>query len=125
MFKTLQTLLLVIMVSLLLIGKASADVGNVTESKWWQRMDQAAKKSGYALISTLKVQKWYVDHEVFTVIDVRPDYEFEMGHLKKALNVEFDLGTRHKISKETKHQFLEALGRDKSTKIVLYCRSYS
>jgi 3-mercaptopyruvate sulfurtransferase SseA len=125
MSKTWHASLLFILVSFWLMGEVIAAGSDVTESKWWARMEQAAKKSGYNLVSTLKAQKWYVDHQVFTVIDVRPDYEYEEGHLKNALNVEFDLGARNKISGDTKKQFLNALGEDKSVKVLIYCRSYS
>jgi predicted sulfurtransferase len=125
MFKLLQSFILLILVSLLLIVKVTADDGVVTESKWWLRMAQEAKKSGYFLIATHDAQKWYKQSQPFVVIDVRPDYEYEDGHLKNALNVVFDLGARNKISKIKKKAFVKALGGDKTIKILIYCRSYS
>ena len=124
MFRILQNSILILLTGLVLINVVMAE-GNITKSKWWSRMEQEAKQSGYHLISTQDAQKWYEHHETFIAIDVRPDYEYEEEHLLKALNVEFDLGPRNKISQKKKKQFLKTLGEDKSVKILIYCRSHS
>jgi 3-mercaptopyruvate sulfurtransferase SseA len=91
---------------------------------WWPQAMKEAQKGGYELTTPGETQALYESGDDFLILDVRPDYEFNKGHLPKAGNFEVDLGDRLNMKPEKKALFEKVLGPDKDRLIVVYCRSF-
>ena len=88
-------------------------------------MRQDARRDGYELIGAPELQKLLKTGKGYVLIDVRPDYEFQAGHIPGALNLEFHLGDRLKLGPEKKLALQTMVGPDQNRTVILYCRSYS
>lgn len=89
---------------------------------WWQDALQEAHREGYELIDTEQLDSILEDPRVI-LVDVRPDYEYEEGHLPCSVNFPFNLGDKMLLPESKKRAFEELLGpRDRP--VVFYCRSF-
>lgn len=101
-------------------------MADVRESgTWWENAKKAADHDGYRVISLVEAKKRMKLSSDIRIIDVRPDYEFDTGHLPGAVNFEIDLGDRMVMSTKRRKAFSQVLGADKGRPIILYCRSYA
>ena len=91
---------------------------------WWPSALAEAQKDGYALTTPEEIQSLYASETNYIFLDVRPDYEFNTGHLPGAKNFEIDLGDRLDLKPKKADAFRKALGNDKNRGIVIYCRSF-
>ena len=91
---------------------------------WWLSALTEAQKDGYSLISPAEFQALNASGSDYSMVDVRPDYEFKTGHLPRAKNFEIDLGDRLELKPQKAKAFEEVLGTDKARVIVIYCRSF-
>ena len=91
---------------------------------WWPAALTEAQKDGYVLTTPEAIQDLYDSGNEFSIVDVRPDYEFNAGHLLGAKNFEIDLGDRLGLKPQKAEAFKKILGADKDRLIVLYCRSF-
>ena len=120
MKKTAISLFILILLMLVVIGPSwSKDV-----PAWWPSALAEAQKDGYVLITPKDIQDLYDSGNEFSLVDVRPDYEFKTGHLPEAKNFEIDLGDRLGLKPQKAEAFKKILGANKDRVIVLYCRSF-
>ena len=91
---------------------------------WWPSALAESQKDGYALTTPEEIQSLYASGNEFSMVDVRPDYEFKTGHLPGAKNFEIDLGDRLDLKLQKADAFKKVLGADKNRGIVIYCRSF-
>ena len=91
---------------------------------WWERAESLASHDGYRLITLHELKALYDSAQSFSILDVRPDYEYKAGHLPDALQLEFDLGERSSLKPDKRQRFESILGPDKGREIVIYCRNY-
>ena len=98
--------------------------GTPDKPVWWERAESLASHDGYRLITLHELRALYDSAQSFSILDVRPDYEYKAGHLPDALQLEFDLGERSNLKPDKRHRFESILGPDKGREIVIYCRNY-
>lgn len=98
--------------------------GTPDKPVWWERAESLASHDGYRLITLHELKALYDSAQSFSILDVRPDYEYKAGHLPDALQLEFDLGERSNLKPDKRHRFESILGPDKGREIVIYCRNY-
>lgn len=91
---------------------------------WWQRAASEAKADGYKLVDAKQVAALIEKGGDFLILDVRPDYEYERGHIPGAENLEFHLGDRLGLKPEKALALAKLVGPDKSRRIIIYCRSF-
>ena len=91
---------------------------------WWPSALTEAQQDGYVLTTPQDLRELYDSGGNFTVVDVRPDYEFTTGHLPGAKNFEIDLGDRLGLKPQKAEAFRNVMGPDKDRVIVIYCRSF-
>lgn len=91
---------------------------------WWSSAVKEAERDGYKLIDSNDLASLIESDEDIVVVDVRADYEFEAGRIKRSVNLEFDLGDRTDISSEKRAAFETLAGSDKKRQLVIYCRSF-
>ena len=91
---------------------------------WWPSALTEAQKDGYTLTTPEEIQSQYASSTNTIILDVRPDYEFNTGHLPGAKNFEIDLGDRLELKPQKAEAFKNVLGTDKNRGIVIYCRSF-
>ena len=91
---------------------------------WWPSALKEAQQDGYVLSTPQELRELYDSGGNFTVVDVRPDYEFNTGHLPEAKNFEIDLGDRLELKPQKAEAFKNVMGTDKDRVIVIYCRSF-
>ncbi len=91
---------------------------------WWKQAGAEAVRDGYRIIRGDDLKSRLEAGEDLLLLDVRPDYEFRANHLPGAVNLEFHLGDRNRLSPEKEKALRAALGPDPDRKAVLYCRSY-
>ena len=120
MKKTVISLSILILLVLVVTGP-SWSKGNPV---WWDSALAEAQKDGYALTTPEKIQNLYASGTSYSIVDVRPDYEFKTGHLPEAINFEIDLGDRLDLKPQKADAFRKVLGVDKNRRIVIYCRSF-
>jgi len=84
-----------------------------------------AADQGYAIADSQELDVLLGQHPTPLIIDVRPDYEFNAGHIPNARNLEFDLGDTHTLNSDKKTRFLALAGTDKTIPLIFYCRSVS
>lgn len=114
-----------IAISLLVIFLLSVSLSIAEDQPiWWHQAEVEAEKEGYVLITLDELKSWYDAGKPFLILDVRPDYEYQRGHLPNAVNLEFDLGERLTLKPEKRKTFEELLGPDKDRTVVIYCRSF-
>ena len=120
MRKTFILPFILILLSLVVIGRSWSN----TTPVWWPSALAEAQKDGYTLTTPEETQGLYASGNNFFIVDVRPDYEFKVGHLPGAQNFEIDLGDRLALKPQKGNAFKKALGTDKNRLIVIYCRSF-
>ncbi|MFV0423576.1 rhodanese-like domain-containing protein [Oleidesulfovibrio sp.] len=91
------------------------------EPFWHRTMRLHAAEDGYRLLSPDKLA---TIPDTALLLDVRPDYEYQSGHIADAVNLEFDPGDADNLSPEKAAQLKEILGLDTKRMIVVYCRSF-
>lgn len=91
---------------------------------WWEQAEAEAKSEGYTLITISELKSMYEADKPFLLLDARPDYEYNRGHLPDAVNLEFHLGERLSLDPVKRKRFEQLLGPDKERTIVIYCRSF-
>lgn len=104
---------------------AAAAGSQAEQPAWFQQARDEARQDGYELITALELKALYDSGKDFTIIDVRPGYEYRDGHLSQARSLEFDLGDKLQLTPEKKAALIELLGPDKQRMIVIYCRSFA
>lgn len=92
---------------------------------WWEKAAKEAKEDGYTVIKMSQVKTLLNSTREVLLLDVRPHYEYAMGHIPNAVNMEFHLGDRMKLEPERKATYKKLLGPDKHKKVLIYCRSYT
>ena len=110
---------------LTLKGITAADDGRNQQPAWFQQAQKEAGQDGYSLITIHDLKGLYDSGKEFTIIDVRPEYEYTEGHLLNAISFEFDLGDKLELKPDKKTRFISLLGSDTRRTIVLYCRSFA
>jgi phage shock protein E len=110
---------------MLKILTAAAAGSQAEQPAWFQQARDEAGQDGYELITAPELKALYDAGKDFTIIDVRPEYEYRDGHLSQARSLEFDLGDKLQLTPEKKAAFVELLGPDKQRMIVIYCRSFA
>jgi phage shock protein E len=91
---------------------------------WWPDAVKEAGENGYRLITPEQLDRTVSLGEPVLLLDVRPGYEYEAGHLPEAVNLEFDLGDRQRVREEKKQRLKNLIGPDKDRTVVIYCRSF-
>jgi len=114
----------VILVLVLVLGILTS-AGSREEPSWLQQARDEAKNDGYELISAPELKALFESGKDFTIIDVRPEYEYRDGHLPHADGLEFDLGDKLELKPEKQAALISLLGPDKQRLIVFYCRSFA
>ena len=111
-----------ILLLLLLMARASAAAKE--PPGWWGQAEMEASQYGYKLLSVHDMETLLNSDSPMLLLDVRPDYEYKTKHLPNAVNLEFHLGDRSKLSPEKEKALRKILGPDLERKVVIYCRSY-
>jgi rhodanese-related sulfurtransferase len=112
-------------VILVLVLGLLTSAGSREEPSWLQQARDEAKNDGTELISAPELKALYESGKEFTIIDVRPEYEYRDGHLPQAKGLEFDLGDKLELKPEKQEALIRLLGPDKQRLIVFYCRSFA
>ena len=107
------------------IQTAAVAASSREEPAWLQQARDEAKQDGYKLITVPELKALYESGKDFTIIDVRPEYEYRDGHLSNARSLEFDLGDKLELKPEKQAALIHLLGPDKQRMIVFYCRSFA
>jgi len=111
---------------ILVIGILTAAAADSRQQPaWLQQARGEAKRDGYELITAPELKALYESGKDFTIIDVRPEYEYRDGHLSNARSLEFDLGDKLELKPEKQAALIHLLGPDKQRMIVFYCRSFA
>ncbi len=92
---------------------------------WWAKAEKEAKDNGYSVLRLSQVKSLLNGTREVLLLDVRPHYEYAMGHLPNAVNMEFHLGDQLKLDPGRKAAYKKLLGPDKHKKVLIYCRSYT
>jgi hypothetical protein len=109
----------------LVLGILTTSADSREEPSWLQQARDEAKNDGYELTSAPELKALYESGKDFTIIDVRPEYEYRDGHLSNAKGLEFDLGDKLELKPEKQTILISLLGSDKQRLIVFYCRSFA
>lgn len=120
--RTLGAILILAVVSFLTNAVAASK--NEATPFWWENAVKEAQDNGYALLTPDDVNACLRSGRNCLLVDVRPDYEFESGHIPGAVNLMFDPGDRMALGPEKKKQFEALLGPDKDRCIILHCRDF-
>ncbi len=91
---------------------------------WWPEAGLLAEQNGYKLIRMAQLEILLASDEDTLLLDVRPDYEYQAGHIDKALNQEFHLGQRNALEPERLERLKRLAGEDRQRPIVVYCRNF-
>ena len=91
---------------------------------WWKQVADEAQRDGYGLMTLDDLKKLYDSNAQFLIVDTRTGYEYNDGHLPRAVSMEFDPGDKLQLKPEKKAAFLKLLGPDKDRKIIIYCRGF-
>lgn len=94
------------------------------DDAWRAAAREEARSEGYKLIDTTGLANLLTHDNDTLIIDTRADYEFEGGHIPGAVNLEFDLGDRTRLSDEKRAAFQNMVGNDRKRQLVIYCRSF-
>jgi hypothetical protein len=80
-----------------------------------------AKKGGYQLISPEELKGEYLkDSTVFSLVDVRQEWSYQMQHIKGALHIDFAPTWWNQYSPMMRSDIKKLLGPEKNKKIVFY-----
>lgn len=109
--------------SLLAVLFLASQTHGADHPAWWADALVEAARDGYSLVDDHELETLRADSRV-RIMDVRPDYEFDMGHVPGAVNMEFDLGDERELSTERVRRLAELLGPDRGRTVVFYCRSF-
>jgi len=118
-----KNIILICITSLLVVVAPGSSLGGESPV-WWPQALTEAEKEGYALTTPEDTQALYDSNQDHLVLDVRPDYEFQSGHIPGAENFEIHLGDRLEMKQDRKEAFKKILGSDLDRLIVIYCRSF-
>ena len=122
----IKRLLVYPVILILVMGTLTAAAPDSREQPaWLQQARDEAKQDGYELISAPELKALYESGKDFSIIDVRPEYEYRDGHLSNAGSLEFDLGDKLELKPEKQAALINLLGPDKQRTIVFYCRSFA
>ena len=122
----IKCLLVYPVILILVLGILTAAAADSREEpSWLQQARDEAKQDGYELITAPELKALYESGKDFTIIDVRPEYEYRDGHLPHAKSLEFDLGDKLELKPEKQAALINLLGPDKQRMIVFYCRSFA
>jgi phage shock protein E len=122
----IKRLLVYPVILILVMGILTAAVPVSREqSAWLQQAWNEARQDGYELISIPELKALYESGKDFSIIDVRPEYEYRDGHLPHATSLEFDLGDKLELKPDKQAALINLLGPDKQRMIVIYCRSFA
>ena len=91
---------------------------------WWSQAQAQAHTDGYSLLTPVALDCQIRHGLAFLLVDVRPGYEYDRGHIDGAVNFEFNLADRLVLKPEKRAAFEGLLGPDKNRNIVFYCRSF-
>lgn len=91
---------------------------------WWENAVNEARENGYAVLTPDEFKACLNSDRNCLLVDVRPDYEFESGHIPGAVNLMFDPGDRMALSPEKQQQFEALLGPDKNRCMIIHCRDF-
>lgn len=114
---------LAILWSLLSVASLSYPAAAAEHPAWWADAQAEASREGYALADDAGIEALRAGGQAL-IVDVRPDYEFAMGHVPGAVNMEFDLGDERELSPERKRLLAALLGPVRDRAVVFYCRSF-
>jgi len=101
-----------------------APAGWAAEPGWWDQAQKEAQAEGYRLIDSGQLQRLMDSGSGYTLLDVRPDYEYQHGHIPGAKNLEFHLGDRLGVKPDKAARLGRLAGPDKARPLVVYCRSF-
>jgi rhodanese-related sulfurtransferase len=90
---------------------------------WWDDALFEGDRGHYEVLDYDEMRQVLEDCEAI-VIDVRPDYEYERGHIPGAVNFEFHPGDAINLSPRKLEAFKKLLGPDKGRPLVVYCRNF-
>ena len=122
----IKRLLICPVILILVLGiLPTAEADSREDLAWLQQARDEAKQDGYELITAPELKALYESGKDFTIIDVRPEYEYRDAHLSNAKSLEFDLGDRLELKLVKQEAFINLLGPDKQRTIVIYCRSFA
>lgn len=116
---------LTIAIILFFLGAAHCAFGGEKPPPWLERANAEAAAEGYGILSFEQLYQLYENGDDLLVIDSRAGYEYRMGHLPDAVNFEFDLADRSRLTDEKRKEYIKLLGGDLNRRIVAYCRNYS
>lgn len=91
---------------------------------WWETALIEARDNNYALLTPDEFAARLHGDDNCLLVDVRPDYEFESGHIPGAVNLVFDPGDRMSLAPEKQKRFEALLGPDKNRCIIILCRDF-
>lgn len=109
-------------VSALVFGLVQAALAD-DHPVWWDDALHEGEMGHYEVLD-YEAMRHAVDNHNALLLDVRPDYEFERGHIPGAANFEFHPGHAMDFPKERREAFKELAGPDKDRTIIIYCRSF-
>ena len=118
-----KNIILICITSLLVVVAAGSSLGSESPV-WWPQALTEAEREGYALTTPEDIQALYDLNQDHPILDVRPDYEYQSGHIPGAENFEIHLGDRLDMKPDRKAAFKRILGPDQNRMIVIYCRSF-
>ncbi len=102
-------------------GPGSAKDGNeVSIETAAMKLVKAAETGAYELVNTEDLKAWVDADEDMIIIDTMPADSFKKNRIPGAVNAVLPLKIDD-LTAEERAAFVEALGTDKSKKIVLYC----
>ncbi|MDY0306642.1 MAG: rhodanese-like domain-containing protein [Desulfovibrio aminophilus] len=117
-----MTFRVLLLVMFLLAGAGNAWCAEAVPA-WLEEARAQAAREGYTLIDRAGVQALLGGTSRRVILDVRPGYEFEEGHIPGAVNLEFDLGDERGLAPAKRGDLVGRLGPDRSVTVVVYCRS--
>jgi 3-mercaptopyruvate sulfurtransferase SseA len=113
-----------ICITILLVVVASDGSLGSDSPVWWPQAVTEAENDRYALTTPEDILTLGDSNQDHLILDVRPDYEYESGHIPDAENFEIHLGDRLDMKLDRKEAFRKVLGPDQNRIIVIYCRSF-
>lgn len=97
----------------------------IESGAWWDKSIKEAQEHGFHLLKIDEFLKDSFNNSNTLIVDVRPGYEFNMGHIPNAVSFEFSLEDKSSLKEEKAKKFKLLLGFDQHLQIVIYCRSYA
>ena len=116
--------IILIYITFLLVVFISGSSQGSDSPVWWPQALTEAEREGYALTTPDVIQALQSSDQDHLILDVRPDYEYESGHIPGAENFEIHLGDRLEMKPDRRDAFRKVLGPDQNRVIVIYCRSF-